>query len=753
MIIIFRAKKNIKVLLMILALVFTHILFINIRNSYSIDNLKTIKFAGDYNHPPYEYIDENGTYKGYNIDIIKAIANEMGLDIEIIPMEWNDAILALDNKEVEGIIGISQNQERLSKYKFTSPTIINEQVIFVGKDIVHINELNDLKGLKVAYQRNDYNESLIFKIPNVLQFPKGTQEEALISLKNGEVDAVLGNKLVGIYHLQKNKMTEAVKVVGEPISTVKYGLAVGRDNEELFRVLEKGLETIKKNKRYDRIYRKWFGEDISSIMLLYNIYGKQTIFIGVVVGLIFLFLYFYNKKLQKEVLKRTCELEMANEELIIHQKEIYNLAYYDSVTSLPNRIYFIEELNNLFETIHKKKNLFAVLLLDLDKFKHINDTLGHNIGDHVLKLLGTRLCNLVKEEDIVARIGGDEYFILMKNLNKDDDVINMVDAIIKDFKKPYRIKDYELYLTTSIGIALYPDGGLDSESMIKNADLALYKAKELGGNSYYFYGKEIQSKGLERMMLLNQLRQAVENNQLVLHYQPQIDIATGEITGLEALVRWNHPDKGLLYPDKFIPLAEETGLIIQIGGWILKEALNQGKEWIDLGYDIMVSVNISAKQFQRKEFIDELIKILKETGLNPKNLTLEITETTAISDISYTSKVLDTLKALGIAVAIDDFGTGYSSLNYLNQMSVSELKIDRSFIWDIEKNEKNKMISNTIIVLAKQLGLKVTAEGVENTEQLHILKEMKCDTAQGYYFSKPVSKEKIYKMINEKSPI
>lgn len=748
-----RTERKKIVLFIILAMVLGQGLLAEGKSTDSKDYSKTIKLAGDHNHPPYEYIDDNGIFKGFNIDIINAIANEMDLKLEIIPMEWSDAILALDNNEVDGIIGMSQNQERLEKYRFISPTVINEQVIFTRKDTVHINELADLQGLKMAYQKNDYNESIILEIPNITPYPKRGQDEALAALEKGEVDATMGNKLVGLYYLQKNKMTELIKVVGEPISTVKYGPVVGKDNEELLQVLEKGLEAIKRNKLYDKIYKKWFGEDISYIKMIFDVYKEQIISVFIVISLTFLSLYFYNKKLQREVLKRTSELEIANKDLIEHQKEIYNLAYYDPITSLPNRVYFTEELNNIFENIEENKGLFAVLLLDLDRFKHINDTLGHNVGDHILKLLGMRLKKLVKDYDIIARIGGDEYYILIKDIDHTDDVIKLANIIIEDFKKPFHIKDYELYLTTSIGISLYPDGGLDSQSMIKNADLALYKAKEFGGNAYYIYGIEIQSTGLERMMLLNQLRQALQNNEFMLHYQPQIDILTGKIRGMEALIRWNHPEQGLLYPDKFIPLAEETGLIIPMGEWILREASIQAKKWIDLGHDITISVNISAKQFQHRGFISEVINAIDKSGLNPKNLTLEITETIAISNIDYTLNILDTLGSLGISVAIDDFGTGYSSLNYLNEMNVNELKIDRSFIWDIEKNDKNKMISNTIIVLAKQLGLKVTAEGVENREQLEILKEMKCDIAQGYHFSKPVSKEKMDEMIKEKSPM
>ncbi|WP_310442993.1 EAL domain-containing protein [Tissierella sp.] len=741
-------KKNILIFVTVLTLVFIQGIFVDEGNAITKEEIKIIRFAGDENHPPYEYIDENGNYRGYNIDIINAIAHAAGLYIEIIPMEWNDAILALENNEVDSLIGMSQTEDRLKKYKFTSPTIINEQVIFVNKDTVHINSIEDLSGLKVSYQKNDLNESFIHDIPNVIALPEKDLEDCLFELANNEVDAVLGNRVVGIFHLQRNKLTDKIMTVGESITSVKYGPTVLKDNQELLNTLEEGLEQIKKNKTFDRIYGKWFGEDLGYIKLLIKDYKNEIMILAILIGLVVLFLYLYNIRLKKQVLKRTQELEQANDDLIVKQKEIYNLAYNDSITSLPNRIYFVEELNGILDNIKDEVDSFAVFFLDIDRFKHINDTLGHHVGDHILNLLGIRLSKLVKDLDIVARVGGDEFFILMKGIKDESEIVSLANSILMDFKEPYYIRDYELYLTTSIGIAIYPDGGVDTQALLMNSDLALYKAKDLGGNSYYIYGDEISSEGLEKMVLLNQLRQACDNDQLVLHYQPQIEIKTGKIVGLEALVRWNNPDKGLLYPDKFIALAEETGLIIQMGEWILRQACMQAREWIDQGNDIIMSVNISAKQFQHKTFVKELVSILIESGLEPKNLTLEITETIVISDIEYTLNILDMLKNLGIGVAIDDFGTGYSSLSYLNEMSVNELKIDRSFISDIEKNHKNKMLANTIIILAKQIGLKVTAEGVENLEQLTILKEMDCDIAQGYHFSKPVSKEKIDEMMN-----
>lgn len=745
-------KKTIVILLILLVVSFPNI-FAEANGTNTIKYTNTIKLSGDKDHPPYQYTDKDGKPTGFSVDVINAIAEEMNLNIELTLMEWSDAVKTFENGQVDGVIYMAQREDWQRTYKFIPPIIIDRQVIFVNRETVNINNLEDLAGLRVSYQESDYSEPYIKEIPYVEIFPKSNLQEAMLDLKMKNVDAVVGNKLVGIYYLQKYKLTDSIKIAGEPVLTVTYGTAISKDNEELSIVLEKGFNTIKENKVYEQIYRKWFGEDVGSIKTIYTKYRNSIIIIVTFIIVIIFILYIYNKKLQREVKRRTQELELANKELIEHQKEIYNLAYFDSITSLPNRVYFIKALNSIFENIQEQEGIFGVLLLDIDRFKHINDTLGHNVGDYILRLLGTRIRKILREEDIIARTGGDEYYILINNVESVCDIVEISKLILEDFKKPYHIRDYELYLTTSIGISTYPEDGLDSNSIMKNADLALYKAKELGGNSYYVYGDEIKSKGLEKMMLVSQLRQGIKNNELVLHYQPQIDILTGEISGLEALVRWQHPELGLLYPDKFIPLAEETGLIVQIGEWVLKEACKQVKYWTDLDQNIMMSVNISARQFQRRDFIKEIIDILNEVGLSSKNLTLEITETIAISDIEHTLKILDRLNALGIAVAIDDFGTGYSSLNYLNQMSVNELKIDKSFIWDIEKNNKNKMISNTIIILAKQLGLKVTAEGVENEEQLNILKEMKCDIAQGYHFSKPVPKESINEMLSIKSPI
>ncbi|MCF6464851.1 EAL domain-containing protein [Clostridium sp. Cult2] len=710
------------------------------------DKIK-LRIAGDNNFKPYEYVNEKGEYEGFNIDIMRAIEEAMDIEIQLIPMRWADAVAALENGEIDGIQGMSKTEERNKKYIFTQSTVINSHAIFIMKDTENIDGIEDLEGLRVAYQERDVQEERIKEIPNIIFIPRYSQIEGIQALLNGEADAFIGNKTTAIYYLNNIRRSNKVKIVGQPLGETAYGPATLPQNKLIYRILEEGFTRIKKDGTYDKIYKKWFGDQLSYGHFIFRNYMKYII-IGIgSISIILLLLFIWNKKLQQEVSKRTSELEIANKDLIAHQERIYDLAYFDSITNLPNRVFFIEELEESLHHLSEDEKL-AVLQLDLDRFKYINDNLGHDIGDKVLRLLGIRLSKLIHEDDLIARGVGDEYLVLLKNIKDFSRIYIVVNSIIEDFKKHITYRDYELYLTTSIGIAIYPEAGKDSISLMKNAEIALYEAKEMGGNSYFKYNEQIGKRGYDNLTTLNQLRQAVTNEEFVLYYQPKIALNTREIIGMEGLIRWQNPKRGLVYPDEFIPLAEETGLIFSIGEWVLREACRQNKEWIDKGYrPRQVSINISARQFQYYNFLDMVSRALKETGLEPRYLGLEITETTAVSDIKYTINVLNRLKELGVFVIMDDFGTGYSNLSYLGEMNVDELKIDRSFIWDLEINEKNRAISKTIILLAKQFNILVTAEGIESEKQVNILKELGSDTGQGYYFSKPIPAKELEKIL------
>ncbi|MHB8172524.1 MAG: EAL domain-containing protein [Thermincolia bacterium] len=419
-------------------------------------------------------------------------------------------------------------------------------------------------------------------------------------------------------------------------------------------------------------------------------------------------------------------------------KQMIHQAHHDPLTNLPNRILFYDRLNLELAHTQRNKEMLGVMFLDLDRFKVVNDTLGHAMGDELLKGVARRLTKCLRDSDTVSRLGGDEFTILVPGLNNEEDIAKIAHKILKTLQQPWLLGGQEFYITTSIGIALYPNDGEDAGTLLKHADTAMYRAKEQGRNSYQLYTPAMNTKILERLALENNLRHALSRKEFIVFYQPQVNTQIGKIIGMEALVRWQHEDK-LISPSEFIPLAEDTGLIIPIGEWVLYTACAQNKAWQEAGYPpVRITVNLSARQFQQLNLTSSIAEILNETALDPHWLELEITESVAMQDVDLTIKVLNELREMGIHIAIDDFGTGYSSLNYLKRFPIQTLKIDKSFVQDIHTNPDDAAIVSTIIVLAHNLKLKVIAEGVETVEQLYFLKQRQCFEMQGYLFSRPV---------------
>jgi diguanylate cyclase (GGDEF)-like protein len=388
---------------------------------------------------------------------------------------------------------------------------------------------------------------------------------------------------------------------------------------------------------------------------------------------------------------------------------------------------------------YKLSNICAVIFLDLDRFKNVNDTLGHAVGDQLLQGVSQRLTNCLRAGDSIARWGGDEFTLLLYNINCPEDATKICQRIIHSLSSPFRFDGRELYTKASLGIALAPYDGEDAETLLKNADAAMYKAKHKGRNNYQFYTSSIGSKVSEMLNLENNLYKALEQEEFLLYYQPQIDLNTGKIVGMEALIRWLHPERGLVAPDLFIPLAEETGLICQIDEWVLRTACLQNRAWQLMGIPpIRIAVNLSARQFLQANTVKIIAKILSETGLNPEALEIEITESAAMTDVNFTVSVLQQLLQMGIRISLDDFGTGYSSLWSLKNLPLNSLKIDRSFVADLMNGRGGATIVKVAIALGQGLNLQVIAEGVETAEQLEFLQSIECDMAQGYLFSKPL---------------
>jgi len=626
-----------------------------------------------------------------------------------------------------------------------------------------------------------------FSIKGIVNFPEGPMiiASSPILKSNGE-GPVLGNFLVG-YYLDEVYIKDLADQLKLQLSINPYTKSINEN-------MNLGPDTIIYHNISDNVVEATFvlndinGQPVSQLTLQKDraIYqsGKSGVnavsaYIWLLSGLCILILSIYMRQnillklkyISNEVrsigndkdFSRRLKPQVNNDEFGIVSDEIngmldslqkadeeikYN-SNHDPLSELPNRRLLTEIMAHAISQASRRERMMAVVFLDLDDFKMINDTKGHEFGDHILKKVALRLSLSLRESDIISRIGGDEFVILLENIEDIENAKNAANKIQKCFNDIFTSGDNEVFLTCSMGISIYPTDGIDSETLIKNADIALYKAKELGKNQFAFCSALMKSTVIENMHLSNMLHHALERNELELWYQPQISNQSKRIIGLEALLRWNNPELGMIPPSKFIPIAEQNGLIIPIGEWVLKIACAQNIMWQQAGYPkIVMAVNLSIKQFQNDNLVETVKNVLMETGLDTKYLELEITESIAMKEKSHIIEALDKFEAMGISLAIDDFGTEYSSLNYLKNLPINRIKIALPFIQGISKNEKDEAIIVSIINLAKNLGMNVIAEGVETESQLNFLVTNSCDAIQGYYFYKPLTVSEITNLLS-----
>ena len=438
----------------------------------------------------------------------------------------------------------------------------------------------------------------------------------------------------------------------------------------------------------------------------------------------------------------TIEAHKLAEQIEAAKVQLDHLVHHDVLTGLPNRILLQDRLIQAMESACRQGRQLAVMFMDLDQFKHINDSLGHAIGDKLLQSVAQRLMGCVRHSDTISRQGGDEFVVLLPYIENPESAGVCAQKMLATLALPHRIDQHELHISVSIGISIYPDDGQDAETQIKNADIAMYQAKENGRNNYKFFEQDMNARAVQRQSVEVSLRRALERQEFVLHYQPKINLQSGAIVGVEALIRWQHPEQGLLLPAQFVSIAEDCGLILPIGRWVLREACLQARSWQQAGLPpIIVAVNISALEFRDKDFLENIRAVIEKTGLEPRYLELELTESILMQDAASTDSMLHALANFGVKLAIDDFGTGYSSLSYLKLFPINTLKIDQSFVNQMCSNLDDAAIVSAVTSMGKSLKLCVIAEGVESSEQSAFLLAQHCDEGQGYYFGRPMVAE------------
>jgi diguanylate cyclase (GGDEF)-like protein/PAS domain S-box-containing protein len=587
-------------------------------------------------------------------------------------------------------------------------------------DVVEIRQLTSALTKKwelrqaVQYQLDHLQQMVTertFELEKTLALTKATMEatpEGILAIGENKEIVNYNRMLIRLWNIPKDKMEL------QTVDTLfKYFSEQVSDSQQLLKIINQAIQ------RPNTVTNKEWNLKSGKILELHVQPQYQN---DEIVGCVFSF---------RDVTERK-----RLEEQLLYQ------ATHDSLTELPNRILLSDRLGQAIIHSKQTQEYIGVLMIDLDNFKEINDSLGHNAGDILLKLVATRLLQNVAATDTVVRLGGDEFVVILPQIKREEDAIAKADELLSLFLAPCQLDNHTLTVTSSIGVSVYPRDGDDADTLLKNADTALYRAKELGKNSYQLYMPEYNEHMLERAELITLLREAVDRNELILHYQPLVKTETGRIIGMEALVRWQHPKLGMVYPQAFISLAEETGLIVPIGEWVLREACAQTKKWQEMiDTELTIAVNVSGYQFRQKNFLDIVKNILKVTGLDPHFLELEMTESLIFKNIPETSEKMQELKKLGIHLSIDDFGTGYASFSYLKDFPFDKVKIDKSFIDGIHLNDHDNAIVEAIINMTTKMGIEVLAEGVEKAEQAEFLKNHHGNQVQGYYYCKPLDTE------------
>jgi polar amino acid transport system substrate-binding protein len=706
-----------------------------------LQNKKKLTTCVDPNWMPLEKI-ESGHYIGMGADYLDLFRQRLGMPIEVLPTQtWNESVVAAKARRCDMFVFSMNTPERATYMNVTKPLIAPPLVLATRTDAWFYTSLEEISDQKIGVvQGYALAEALKQKYPHIRFIYVESIEQGLKMVSRGElfgyVDAfsVLG-------HTIRHDYLGDLKIAGRFEDTWDLGVALRNDEPELYSVFEKLVASVSDAERR-AIENRWISvtyEEGFDYSLMWKLIAGFSLVIAV--------MFYRNRQL---VLHQR-ELDAKNRELEEEKAKVDYIAYHDHLTSLPNRTSFKRSLEHAITVAERNESRLALIVVDLDRFKIINDTLGHHIGDKLIRRVADLLHKSLRDSDTMARYGGDEFIILSETIKQPNEAAFVAEKIQGLLKESIEIDGYELNTSASIGIALYPDDGLDSTTLLKNADSAMHLAKEEGKNSFRFYTQQLSDKIRKRLEYEQDLRNALDSGAFGLVYQPQYDLQNGKVVGAEALLRWKHPKKGMIPPDEFIPVAEESGLIIPIGLWVLTEACREFLCWKEAGLDIeTISVNVSSVQFYRSDIVSEFKTLVESIGIDPKSVGIEITESYIMEHTEQNHELLNELRQIGFKVSVDDFGTGYSSMNYLKNLPLDTIKIDKSFVDDVPHDQSDVAIIEAILVLAKSLGYRVIAEGIEYSEQETFLKEHGCHLGQGYLFSKPLDADAFMTFMRER---
>ena len=687
--------------------------------------------VGIYENYPKVFIDNNGKPSGFFVDLIDAIAVFEAWELNYIHCVWSECLNKLERDEIDIMVDVAYSTAREKRFDFGQETILSSWSAVYKKVGSDISSILDLDGKMVAVLKDSIQyhtlkeRSYLFDITPVYVEVEEI-EQAFDMLEKNKVDCVVANRFYVTRHKKEYELEETNILISPTI--LKFAFPKN-SQDDLIRITDSYIKRFKQKEDsvYHNSLRHW----------LMPAEQKQLPRRQIWIILIFVIALFILGLL---ILLFRRLVNIRNTELNQQKAQYDHLAHHDRLTNLPNRMLFFDRLEQAIRKAKRHGTSFAVLFIDLDNFKQINDSFGHQVGDDVLRSLSLRLKDNIREADTMARLGGDEFTFIMESLQNSNQAATVASKLIVAIQHPIRISGHEFYLTTSIGISLYPQDGVNPHELLKNADAAMYRAKEEGRNTFQFYTEDMTSQAVRRITMESNLRQALEHQELALHYQPQICLDTGRLIGMEALIRWPQEKLGMIPPGEFIPVAEQTGLIIPLSEWVLRTACSQWSEWIRMGFKPgLIAVNLSGKQPHIEGLLSQVVAILEETGFDPHCLELEITESFIMRESGKYIPILNRFRALGIKLTIDDFGTGYSSMDYLKRLPISKLKIDRSFIKDIPNDQNDAAISRAMIALGKSLNLRVLAKGVETEAQSRFLKTEGCDEVQGFLFARPLS--------------